>query len=77
METTAPNGRPVYVSVAGQDYDDLEIDQAYYTDTPENILEPVPDHIVEQIQEKYADELLQEWIDKKIDKAEDYGDRER
>jgi hypothetical protein len=69
------DGREVYVTVYGHDPDDLCIDEAYYTDGPENIIVAAPDDVVAWLEHKYADRIQQHWIDKQMAAAESREDR--
>jgi len=73
METTAPNGRPVYLSLCGSE-DDIQIDQAYYLDTPANHTEIVPDEVVDQIWEQQQDRIVEFFLEGRRDAAEAYAD---
>lgn len=67
------NGREIEITVYGRYGDDIEIDEAYYTDTDEEVGEDV----IEYIYENYADEMYEEWVDHMVGIAESRYEGER
>lgn len=65
------DGREVELSVYGQ-HDDVQIDEAYYTDTGED----VPDNVVDYLMDTYGDKLFEAFQENQVDRADFYeGER--
>jgi hypothetical protein len=66
-------GKEVEISVYGNDPDDIQIDEAFYVETKED----VSDDEIQYIYDAYSDSIYESWLDKQIGAAEAYyeGDR--
>jgi hypothetical protein len=73
MKVKDKSGRQIEISVYGRYEDDIQIDEAYYTDSEEEVSDETLDYIYSQ----YADAMYEEWYDNKVGEAEYYyeGDR--
>ena len=65
--------REIEISIYGLYEDDIQIDEAAYFDSEEE----VSDETIEYILDTYADAIYAEWHDNKVGEAESYygGDR--
>lgn len=70
MKVVDKSGREIYISVYGKYEDDIQIDEAYYVDTEED----VPDDVIAYIYENYASEMYDQWYENKVCEAEYYYD---
>ena len=70
MKVKDKSGRPVYITIHGNEPDALYIDEVYYLDTPMSSDENVSDEMIEWIQEAYADAIYQEWCEDQSSRAE-------
>lgn len=66
MKVKDKDGREIQISVSGRYEDDIQIDEAYYVDSEEEVL----DDVIDYIQSQYADEIYQEWYENKCGEAE-------
>lgn len=71
MRVTDKNGRPVEITVYGRYDDDIQIDEAYYTDADDQ--EP-DDDMLAWIAETFASEIYEQWLDDCAGRAEAYAD---
>lgn len=66
-------GRQAQIEVYGKHDDDIQIVEAYYLDTGEDL----HDEEVDYIMRTYDSEIYQEWYENQIAAAEAYHDRDR
>ena len=67
MKVKDQKGRELEIeSVTGTDGDDIQIDEIYYTDDPEE----VSDEVVEFVSTTYATELYEFWYEWMVGRAE-------
>lgn len=64
-------GNVIEVSVMGSDYDDIQIESAYYEETGEE----VPEDVIDYIYDTYGDKMYEEYIDLMIGMCDHYNDR--
>ena len=72
MIVTDQNDREVEVTVGGRYSDDIEIEDAQYTDS----LDIVSDETIEYIQTHYQEEMAEAWFEDQIEQSDYFeGDR--
>ena len=67
------SGREIEISVSGRYDDDIQIEEASYVDSDEEVSEET----IEFIQDKFADKIYEEWYENKACESEYFfeGDR--
>jgi len=67
------DGREIEIHVYGNHSDDIQIDEAFYLDSNDD----VTDEDIEYIMDYYADDIYLQWYENKCGQAEAYyeGDR--
>lgn len=65
-------GRAIEITIYGESYDDLQIEEAYYLDDSE---EDVTDTDIEYIMNNYGDEMYEEYINNVMCAADFYNDQ--
>lgn len=67
-------GRTIEISVIGLYGDDIQVNEAYYLDDPE---EEVSENDIDYISENFQDEMYEDWFNNQVTISEYYyeGDR--
>ena len=66
-------GNEIEISVYGQYEDDIQIDQADYVHSDDE----VPESTIDYILDTYASEIYQEWYENKVGEADYYHEGDR